>query len=153
LYAGRGRRHRAESGTAPRPPARCAPPDFLFDGIGHRHRAAQRDLFLRKPADDRILHVPVVVRELGVDEARQLHAPLLHFGRELRSVEHLGRERTFHVHEVELAVLEGEEARLVFLHDADLDPADLRHLLALHLGHERTSPGSLPALKSQTKPR
>ena len=50
--------------------------------------------------------------------------------------EHLRRERAFHVHEVELAVLEGEQPRLVLLHDADLDAADLRHLLALHLGHD-----------------
>ena len=110
--------------------------DLLVDVVRHGHRAAQRDLLLGQAADHRVLHVPEHVADLGVDEARQLDALAAELRVELVAVEHLRRERTFHVHEVELAFLEREEARLVLLHDADLDAPDLGHLLALHLGDE-----------------
>ena len=111
-------------------------PDFLLHGIGHRHRAPQRDLVLGEAAHDRVHQVPVVVRNLGIDKTRQADPLLLHVGRQRAAVQDLRRQRALHVHEIELAVLEGEEPRLVLLHDADLDAADLRHLLALHLGDD-----------------
>ena len=113
-----------------------SPWTWLLDGVRHRHRAPQRDLVVGEAADDGVHQVPVMVGDLGIDKARQADAFLLHVGRQRAAIQDLRRERALHVHEVELAVLESEEARLVFLHDADLDPADLGHLLALHLLHD-----------------
>ena len=64
---------------------------------------------------------------------RELHALRRELGPELAADERVGRQRPFHVHEVELAVLEREPARLVLLDDADLDAADAGHGLALHV--------------------
>ena len=57
------------------------------------------------------------------------------------------------VFDVVLAVLEREPAALVFLHDADLDAPDLRHLLALHLRDDARVARIVAGLKSQTMPR
>ena len=109
--------------------------DFFGGVVRHRHRAAERDPFLRQSSDDRILKVPEVIRNLRIDETRQLDAFLRELGFQLIAVEHHRRKRPLHVHDVELAFLECEQAGLVFLDDADLDAADLRHLLAFHLGN------------------
>ena len=77
-----------------------------------------------------------MVRDLGVDEARQLDPFLRELRLQLVAVEDVRRERPFHVHHVELAFLKREKARLVLFDDADLDSSDLRHFLALHLGDQ-----------------
>ena len=79
--------------------------DLLVDVVGHRHRPAQRDLLLAHAADDGILQIPEVIGDLGIDESGELHAALGKLGLELGAVEHVGCQRTLHVHEVELYVL------------------------------------------------
>ena len=89
---------------------------------------------MREPADAGIEHVPVDVADLGLDEAVEAHALGGELGLELAvRADRVGRERALHVHDVELAALEREPARLVLFHDGDLDAPHLRHLLALHL--------------------
>ena len=107
--------------------------DLVFDVEGHAHRPAKRDLLPGQSADDRVLHVPEVIRDLGVDEARELHAALRERGLQLVAVEHVRGERRLHVHDVDLALLEREQPRLILFDDAHFDAADQGHLLALHL--------------------
>ena len=111
--------------------------DLVVDVVRHRHRAPQRDLLLREAADDRILQVPVRVVDLRHHGARQLHAPARKLRPQPAAIERARRERPLEAEDVELAVGEREPPALVLLDDADLDAADPRHRLALHLRDQR----------------
>ena len=80
--------------------------DFGFDVIGHRQRTPQRDLLLREAADDRVEHVPVDVANLGIDDPVEPDPLGGQLRLELAVLNRVGGHRPFHVHDVELAVLE-----------------------------------------------
>ena len=118
--------------------ARAQHADLLVDVVRHADRAPQRDLVRRVAADDRILHVEVRIRDRGLDAARERDALLGEARLQLVArVEHVRHEVGRHRHVVEIALLEGEEARIRFLDDADLDAADQRQLPAREASRTR----------------
>src|SRR5206468_3261166 len=48
--------------------------DLFFEVVAHDDRTAERDLFLRESADDRIAEIEERVRDVGIDRAKQCHA-------------------------------------------------------------------------------
>ena len=108
--------------------------DQLRRVVAHQHGAAQRDLLRRVAADDRVVHVEVgEEREPGLRRPLQRHA-LASVGlpQPVRVVEHARHEVARHVDHVELAAVEGEQARVRLFQHRHLDAADLRQPLALH---------------------
>ncbi len=95
---------------------------------------------LAEAADDRVAHVERGVGHVRIRCAEEQDALLGERRLEAVAVERRRRERLRHVEVIELLLLEREPARLRLLDDRDLDPADLRHLLAAHVLHELVVP-------------
>ncbi len=106
--------------------------------IRQRDRAPQGDPVLGVATDDRILHVHPHVIGLQRGKQRQLHALLRQFRFQL-AVEknHLGQRRRNLFQVVELAIEQGEHARLRLFHHLDLDTADQRQPFAKKRSRDR----------------
>ena len=131
VVAGDVRRHRLRGRHGL---ARAQDADLLVDVVGHADRAPQRDLVRRVAADDRILHVEIRIGDRRLDAARERDA-LLDEARlqPVARIEHVRHEIGRHRHVVEIALLEGEQPRIRFLDDADLDATGQRQLPAAKL--------------------
>src|SRR5471030_733323 len=110
--------------------------DFLVDVVGHGDGAAQRDARLAHAADHRVQHVPVIISQVRVDDARQLDAARGQLGPQLAVQQRLRRQRAVEPEQVGAAAGEGQPARLVLQLHGDFDAADLRDFLAPHLAHD-----------------
>ena len=117
-------------------------PDLALDVVGEADRAAQRDLVGRVATDDRIFHVEVGHRDVGVEHPLGANAALGEARHELaaghRGIDELRRQRRGNrADHVGLRVEEGEPARLVLFDDRDMHFIDHRQAPAFEAREDR----------------
>ena len=107
--------------------------DLARHVVGQRQRAAQRHLLGRVAAHHGVVHAEVDVPRGGIHHLPHLHAALGQVGRQRLvgrgQVDELGG----HAEQVELAVQEGQPARLALFDDGDLHAVQQRQRAAAHL--------------------
>ena len=99
---------------------------------GHQYRPPQGDLFLAETAEFGIGGVDVGVIDVRIGDAAQGHALLRQFRTDFVVRDRDLGELLAHVQDIQLVFLKREPRRLLLFDDVDLDPPDLRHLLAFH---------------------
>ena len=80
------------------------------------------------------------------------NALLRELGLQLVAVECVGGERRWNVDVIQFLLQKREPDRLRLFDDRDLDPTDLRHLLAFHRRDQRLIPGLVARLKIPDEP-
>ena len=128
VVAGRVRHHDALRGYGH---AAAHEADFAVDVHAQADGAAQCHALGLQAADDRVFHVEVAQRRAGLQHALATDALARQVGRHLAAGHGDGHEVERHFDEVDLAVEEGQPARLRFFDHRDLDAVDERDAPAL----------------------
>ncbi len=110
--------------------------DQLVDVEAHADRAAQGDLLRGVAADHWIVEIEVRERDTGRAEADMPDAACREVRAQLAVFHDAPRVVAAERDQVEVALRKGEDFRLRFLDDADLDASDLRERLAAHAAHQ-----------------